>query len=594
MYKSTILQYIFFGAFILFFLSCSEDDNDDNNQEYTAVTELTILEEPNSLPTNTILQLTVNIVPEDATNSSIIWTSSDTDIATVNDSGLVTGIQPGTVTIRATADDNSNIRSAITFQVVENTANRITSLSINNVPGTIEDNTITVVLPLGTDITALQPVIVHNGTNIIPALNFIQDFTSPVTYTVSGTSNIAREWTVIVSVTDQIEAGSAFITTWNAQTITIPTDPAYSYNYQVDWDNDGNVDQLEITGDVTHTFSTSGEHTIRIVGTFPAIDFGADSAENERTKITSLGQWGTIEWLSMQSAFSGCSNLRITATDIPDLSRVSDLSYMFFDTNAANPNVRSWNTTNITTMEGMFRNAKAATPDVSLWDTSNVINMKDLFRDINRYAGLPVSQWNTDNVTDMSGMFRGVQNANPNVSNWDTSQVIDMSYMFANTFSANPDVSKWDTSNVTNMASMFFFTSSASPDVSEWNVSNVVNMSLMFSSASIANPQVANWNVEKVVTMSSMFFGTPNANPDVSNWTITQVNDMSNMFINSGLSTDNYDALLINFASQGERRDMILVLDMGTVNYCTDDANTARQVLVNWNWVITDGGRCHF
>lgn len=50
-------------------------------------------------------QLTATIAPADATNQNVSWTSSDTDKATVSDTGLVTGVASGTATITVTTED---------------------------------------------------------------------------------------------------------------------------------------------------------------------------------------------------------------------------------------------------------------------------------------------------------------------------------------------------------------------------------------------------------------------------------------------------------------------------------------------------------
>jgi|GEM_PF-4793299 len=51
------------------------------------------------------VQLFATVMPEEAWNKNVSWTSSDNNIATVNADGLVTGITFGTVVITATAED---------------------------------------------------------------------------------------------------------------------------------------------------------------------------------------------------------------------------------------------------------------------------------------------------------------------------------------------------------------------------------------------------------------------------------------------------------------------------------------------------------
>ena len=51
--------------------------------------------------------LKVEIIPSDATNSKVTWRSCDTEIATVNSSGIVTGISHGNTFIIATTEDGN-------------------------------------------------------------------------------------------------------------------------------------------------------------------------------------------------------------------------------------------------------------------------------------------------------------------------------------------------------------------------------------------------------------------------------------------------------------------------------------------------------
>ncbi len=71
-----------------------------------------------------------------------------------------------------------------------------------------------------------------------------------------------------------------------------------------------------------------------------------------------------------------------------------------------------------------------------------------------------IGSWDTSNVTNMQGVFH-TSAFNQNISGWDTSSVTNMQGMFAyyvaggGTSAFNQDISGWDTSNVTNMSYMF-------------------------------------------------------------------------------------------------------------------------------------------
>jgi uncharacterized protein YjdB len=57
-----------------------------------AVTGVTVSPTSASVNTASTVQLTATIAPSNATNKAVIWTSSNTGIATVSSTGLVTGV----------------------------------------------------------------------------------------------------------------------------------------------------------------------------------------------------------------------------------------------------------------------------------------------------------------------------------------------------------------------------------------------------------------------------------------------------------------------------------------------------------------------
>ena len=73
-----------------------------------------------SLYTGESETLTAKVVPETATDKSVTWESSNTDVATVKD-GTVTAVKEGTATITATANDGSGQYATCTVTVTDKT-----------------------------------------------------------------------------------------------------------------------------------------------------------------------------------------------------------------------------------------------------------------------------------------------------------------------------------------------------------------------------------------------------------------------------------------------------------------------------------------
>lgn len=60
------------------------------------------------LDINGTAQLTATVLPNDATNKTVAWTSSNSDIVKVSAAGLVTAVKPGNAVVTATSTDGSN------------------------------------------------------------------------------------------------------------------------------------------------------------------------------------------------------------------------------------------------------------------------------------------------------------------------------------------------------------------------------------------------------------------------------------------------------------------------------------------------------
>lgn len=273
-----------------------------------------------------------------------------------------------------------------------------------------------------------------------------------ITATNGGGSNSAE---VIIGV---VNMGRPFITTWQTDNPGVTNDDQVMINtsgpanYDIDW-GDGTSD-TGVTGPITHTYSSPGIYTISISGAFPRIFFDASPTPSDSQKLLSIEQWGSIQWLRMDQAFSECINLVGNAVDVPDLTSVNNMIFMFSNAANFNQDISAWDVSSVISMGGMFFGAEAFNQDIGGWDVSS--------------------------VTNTVGMFALATSFNQDISGWDVSSVTDMNSMFAAARVFNQDIGHWDVSSVTNMFRMFQFAVSFDQDIGAWNVSSVENMADMF------------------------------------------------------------------------------------------------------------------
>ena len=360
-----------------------------------------------------------------------------------------------------------------------------------------------------------------------------------------------------------------FITTWktdnpgvsNDNQISIPTFPGEVYNYSIDW-GDG-TSNSGVTGDITHTYSTPGSYSISIIGDFPRIYLVNGSGENN--KILSVDQWGDVKWQSMQYAFQYCRNMDIQAQDTPDLSLVTNMSYMF------------------TSCESLIGNA-----GFGLWDVSNVTNMDGLFGFAENF-NQDIGSWDVSNVTRMSGMFSGLKIFNQDIGGWNMGKVERMINMFAGAEAFNQDIGDWDLSSAKNLSQMFLRASSFNQDLSNWNMSNTERLNGMFYLATSFNQDISSWDVGNVQDMNDMFNQANAFNQNLGAWNISKVSNMDEMFAGAGLSLANYDALLTGWSSQSNLQTGV-PFDGGNSQYCSGE-DARQQLIDDFGWVIIDGGK---
>ncbi|MBV4366290.1 Ig-like domain-containing protein [Erwinia phyllosphaerae] len=78
-----------------------------DTNDVVSVTGVTIMPATTSIAAGATRQLTATVLPADATDKSGIWKTSDTTKATVNSTGLITGVAAGSATITFTSSDGA-------------------------------------------------------------------------------------------------------------------------------------------------------------------------------------------------------------------------------------------------------------------------------------------------------------------------------------------------------------------------------------------------------------------------------------------------------------------------------------------------------
>ena len=267
----------------------------------------------------------------------------------------------------------------------------------------------------------------------------------------SSTTDLGESFVVIPVAT--IDSGG-FVTVWrttaNDESIIIPTNSNFTYNYTVDW-GDG-TDPITYTGNASHTYADADDYVVTITGNFPQIYFNNTSAH--QTKIRNISRWGNQVWASMQNSFYGATNLTILGdAGSPDLSVVTNTSQMFRGATLVNHLGGDWDVGTVTDMSSMFNGATSFNADVSEWDVSNVINMSGVFNRASAFNA-DISAWVVSGVTEMNSMFNGASVFNADISKWDVSGVTNMNNMLNGASAFDQNLGAWDVGAVTAAGNM--------------------------------------------------------------------------------------------------------------------------------------------
>ncbi|WP_415669117.1 Ig-like domain-containing protein, partial [Zobellia roscoffensis] len=165
-------------------------------------------------------QLVAAVLPQNATDPSVTWSSGDDTIASIDNNGLLTGLSAGTVTITATSVSDPEVSGSVIVEITGVSllsANAIEAFALNGQIETAtidtEAHTVSVTVPEGIALNVAPITLaVSEGATVAPGLLQARDFGSPVEYTVTSGNGTEQVWTVTATVFTIPVAGETNIT----------------------------------------------------------------------------------------------------------------------------------------------------------------------------------------------------------------------------------------------------------------------------------------------------------------------------------------------------------------------------------------------
>jgi hypothetical protein len=397
---------------------------------------------------------------------------------------------------------------------------------------------------------------------------------------------------VLLSVVQAQKDSTQFVTTWRTtnsgmggdSTVMIPIDTNYTYNYDIDWDNDGIFDDLGITKSIAHQYPDTGTYTIRIKGTYPryySLYFTPFQTIVGDDKLIALEQWGTNPWLNVEGMFWDLDHFTYNAVDTPNLTFITSLDELFQNNYLFNGNVSNWDVSRIKSMNLTFLNCLNFNQPMASWDVSSVIEMRNLFTGCLNF-NQPLNNWNVDSVQIFGGMFLFTSFNQP-LNNWNTGSAIYLDRMFK-ACPFNQPIDNWDVSRVRSMKETFANSLFNQP-LNSWQVDSVQDMQGMFGNLPFYpanynfNQPLNNWNTSQVRTMFRMFYKNKSFNQDVGNFDLSSINTtffnvMDGMLDSTNLSVTNYDSTLIKWERQNP--PCCIILGAAGLTYCAADSTRIR------------------
>ena len=204
------------------------------------------------------LQLVATVAPADATNKEVEWSTSNSKIATVDETGKVTAVAAGSVTITATTKDGGKTASCTITVTVPVSGVTLDATTKTVVEGDQFDLVATVAPDNATDKTVTwssdnETVAIVNGSGTVTAK--VQGEANITVTTTDGsktaTCKVTVEKKIILPTTISMAASLGFVDGGDPQTLTATVLPADADDKTIVWSSSDETVATVVDGVVT-------------------------------------------------------------------------------------------------------------------------------------------------------------------------------------------------------------------------------------------------------------------------------------------------------------------------------------------------------
>lgn len=267
------------------------------------VTQIQLSQTRASLIEGKELQLTATVLPTDATNQSLTWSSSVEGVATVDPTGKVTAIKAGTTVITATAKDDSGISASCTVQVTVPTV-KVTGITLNKTTASVVKGKTVALTATVTPDTATDKTIKWTTSNknvatvsTVGVVTAVAAGTAIITATAADGSGVKATCKItvtnpVIKVTKvTLNKTTASVVKGKTLTLTATVTPTNATNKNVTWKS-SNTKIATVDGNGKVTAVTAGTVTITCTAK-------ADKSKSATCKITVTNPAVKVTKLSM-------------------------------------------------------------------------------------------------------------------------------------------------------------------------------------------------------------------------------------------------------------------------------------------------------